>query len=577
MLFSITARVRHFQQLHNKQGRLPVKFISFGLIFFFVACLLIGVMATFLFLNYQRNSKPPLKKNRPVPIHWGVSSGHPLATKAGMEILEQGGNAMDAAVAVAYTLSVVEPYACGLGGGGEILVYRQRDRKIRVIDYRENAPSKIDAVQRSGSVTGIPGFTAGMESLLRQYGTLSRPMLMKRAVEYAQKGFPIHRTLADLLLQYNGSKLAPFKTPDFYRNGRPLRKGDILRQPLLARKLQDIMNRGNQAFYNEALIQDLKRSRNPAGAGFTLEDLRDYRIRKIAPVKGRFCGYDVYAPPPPGGGMTLLEMLRLAEISGATHPFLADEKRALLLFQGMAIAYADRKKYLGDPYFGAEVPVWLNQTEYLRKQWRAFDHRFTIPANDEEHSTTHFVVADAQGNWVSCTQTLGDFFGSGLMHDGYFFNNSLNKFSTDLNSPNRMVPGKRPFSYMSPALLFKAGRPFLGLGTPGGRRIPAILTQMLIHHLKDGVPLQAAIDMPRYFINPGRSLFFEKLPPGNVMANFRKNGFRAVNTANFVYFGAIQALEIDPESGRLSGAADFRRGGSFSCRNLNRDAEPPAR
>lgn len=533
-------------------------------IVFFIACLLIGVMAFFLFQFMPPKPKPPSTPYLPPQFHWGVSSGHPLATHTGMEILERGGNAMDAAVAVAYTLSVVEPYACGLGGGGIMLIYRRQDRKVRVVDYRETAPSQYNSPWRNRNLIGIPGFTAGMDYLMRQYGTLPRSVIMKRALEYARNGFQINHTLAELLSQYQNYKISPQITPQFYNHGKLLQKGDLLFQEELGEELANIIQYGSPGFYQQRLAQ------------FLTQDLLDYRIRETAAVKGTFCGYDVYAPPPPGGGMSLLEMLKLAEISGAARPLMSEEDRSLLLFKGMAITYADRKKYLGDPLFGTEIPGLINQPDYLRREWQSYDNRFNVPANDEEQSTTHFTVVDSRGNWVSCTQTLGDFFGSGVMQRGFFLNNSLNKFSLETNSPNRIAPGKRPFSYMSPALLFRANadRPFLALGSPGGRRIPAILTQMLIHHLRDGLSLTAAVQMPRYFINPGRSLYFEKIPSGNFIVNLKKRGFQSVTTAKPLFYGAIQALEMDRE-GWLIGAADYRRSGSFSCRNLNQDVTAP--
>ena len=284
----------------------------------------IGVFLAILIRSENRSRRHSLPHAKPRLQQWGVSAGHPLATQVGMRILNQGGNAIDAAVAVAYTLGVVEPYACGLGGGGEMVIYWSHSGQIKVIDYRETAPAIPERSRRyfSSLSIGVPGLVAGLEHILEQYGTFSRAQVMSPAISLADEGVPVSGTLARFLKLYEDFKITRSTTPAFYNRDRLLKTGDLLRQEALAAQLTAIADQGTAAFYGGKTAETLCRAVAEAGERMNPADLGAYRPRESSPVTAPFLDYEVAAPPAPGGGTPLLEMLRLSEILGVMQPRL---------------------------------------------------------------------------------------------------------------------------------------------------------------------------------------------------------------------------------------------------------------
>jgi gamma-glutamyltranspeptidase / glutathione hydrolase len=532
----------------------------------YAAFILVGLtVITLLMVGIYPPPKKSFHLDQPAQRQWGVSSGHPLATQAGLAILAQGGNAVDASVAIAYALGVVEPYATGLGGGGEMVVYWKQSQQVKVIDYRETAPHKgVQGERRFSPLTiGLPGLVKGLEYVRQKYGTLPRSILMAPAIHLAETGFPVNKTLARFLVLYDGFKITRQATPLFFHGKRLLHPGELLCQEALARQLTSIAEGGANAFYDGPTAQLLCRAINAFGDPMTPGDLQKYQVRETPPAIASFLNYRIAAPPPPGGGTTLLEMLRLAEKLGAMRPGLKEEFRLKLLEKAITIAYQDRFRYLGDAEPAFPQPPKLFGENYLTDRLKNSANSGNWLGNDNEQTTTHFVVVDQWGNWVSSTQTISNFFGSGVYINGFFLNDSLTKFSDDPNSPNRIGNAKRPFSYMAPCIIFKDEHPVLALGTPGGRRIPAILLQTLTHYLIDGQTLAEAVAAPRFYLSGSHELCFEKTPFPAVTNNLKKYGLRITLGESPISFGSIQALAIDERNNQLIGAADSRREGNF--------------
>lgn len=505
-----------------------------------------------------------------LPIHqanWGVSSGHPLATQVGMDILAQGGNAMDAAIAISYAEGVVEPYACGIGGGGVALIYENSSKRVSVIDFREVAPYLSRRVGKNRNILfGIPGFVSGMELIKNRYGTLSHRQLLSPAIELAENGFIVDKTLEKLAHYYRGYKLSPNRTPAFYRNQQPIHLGDLITQRELAQQLKNISANGKDGFYSgntgHKLAGLLKESGYQIGDNGQLK----YRPMIRSPLIMKYKDIKLAVSPLPNGGPTFLEMIRLAEINHISK--MSEESTFFLkMIRTMSISYQDRFRYLGD---NLPKRLFILDPSYLKQRWNSNlqQESETISEIEEiEESTTHIVVVDRWGNWVSLTLTLGDFFGSGTYVNGFFLNNCLKKFSSNPASPNCYAPGKRPFSYISPCIVFDAdNQPLLAMGSPGGRQIPSILLQVFMKYLEESMPLNVAVASPRFYLKDTNTVCFEKLPNQALQKMLQKSGYRIVENKEPFKYGSVQILAVS-ENGVLTGTADPRRQAAFQVRS----------
>jgi|SRR6476661_528026 len=475
-------------------------------------------------------ASPPLVTN-----HAMVVSAHPEASKVGTLVLQRGGNAYDAAVAVQMALAVVLPAAGNIGGGG-FLVYLDRNGSAGSLDFRETAPagaSRDMYLDAQGNVVpglsgagplsvGTPGTVAGMAELHQRLGKLSWPSLVQPAVALAAKGFPLTEKEATGL---NGVRADLLKhNPNgasAYVRDQPWRAGDTLRLPELARTLERIRDKGRAGFYQgetaRLLLAEMKRSKGL----ITQQDLDAYQAKWRAPVQGRYRDYEVISmPPPSSGGVALLQMLQMLEpidlaqlgyhTPGATH-YITEAER---------LAYADRATYLGDPDFG-RVPVQkLLDLDYNRYRAGTIRHdgRATASAQVkageglpgyESSETTHYGIVDAYGNAVSCTTTLNGGYGSRVVVPGagFLLNNEMDDFSAKPGAPNAyglvggkanaIAPRKRMLSSMTPTILTRGGKLAMVVGTPGGSTIITSVLQTIIGVVDYGLNAQQAVTAPR--------------------------------------------------------------------------------
>ncbi|MFG0456557.1 gamma-glutamyltransferase [Shewanella mangrovisoli] len=467
--------------------------------------------------------------------HGMVASQETLASRTGIEILKQGGNAVDAAVAVAFSLAVTLPRAGNIGGGGFMLVHLAKENKTIAIDYREMAPSKAkkdifldengDAVAKlsreHGLAVGVPGTVMGMSLALEKYGTMTMAQVTAPAIKMAQEGISV---TPDLAVSLAGLKRRMSQWPStaaiFYKaDGSDYQVDDILKQPELAHSLQLIAEKGTKGFYEGETAEKLVKAVQDAGGIMTLADLQHYKAVEREPVRGQYRGYEVVSmPPPSSGGVHIIEMLNVLQQFPIDKFGHNTAQTIHVMAETMKHAYADRSEYLGDPDF-YKVPVkQLTNKDYAQKIASQIALNKTTPSTEikpgnlapyESDQTTHFSVVDKWGNAVSNTYTLNFSYGSGLVAKGtgILLNNEMDDFSAKPGTPNgyglvggdaNAVEGnKRPLSSMSPTIVMKDGKPFLVTGSPGGSRIITTTLQIIMNVIDHGLNIAEASNAAR--------------------------------------------------------------------------------
>ncbi|GGM95939.1 gamma-glutamyltransferase [Shewanella xiamenensis] len=467
--------------------------------------------------------------------HGMVASQETLASRTGVEILKQGGNAVDAAVAVAFSLAVTLPRAGNIGGGGFMLVHLAKENKTIAIDYREMAPSKAkkdifldengDAVTKlsreHGLAVGVPGTVMGMSLALEKYGTMTMAQVTAPAIKMAQEGISVS---PDLAVSLAGLKRRMSQWPStaaiFYKaDGSDFQVDDILKQPELAHSLQLIAEKGTKGFYEGETAEKLVKAVQEAGGIMTLEDLKHYKAVEREPVRGQYRGYEVVSmPPPSSGGVHIIEMLNVLQQFPIDKFGHNTAQTIHVMAETMKHAYADRSEYLGDPDF-YKVPVkQLTDKDYAQKIASQIALNKTTPSEEikpgnlapyESDQTTHYSVVDKWGNAVSNTYTLNFSYGSGLVAKGtgILLNNEMDDFSAKPGTPNgyglvggdaNAVEGnKRPLSSMSPTIVMKDGKPFLVTGSPGGSRIITTTLQIIMNVIDHGLNIAEASNAAR--------------------------------------------------------------------------------
>ncbi|MXA48311.1 gamma-glutamyltransferase [Francisella tularensis] len=468
--------------------------------------------------------------------HGMVSSQEALASKVGLDILKQGGNAVDAAVAVGFALAVTLPRAGNLAGGGFMIIHLQDGNKNIAINYREKAPAKasrdmflndkgdIDYAKVSGSysTSGVPGTVACLIDAQQKYGKLKLSQVIEPAIKLAEDGIPVSYDLHQSLVT---AKPWLQKSPDamkiFYKkDGSAYEVGEILKQPELANSLKLIAKQGKKAFYEGEIAHKIADSMAKNGGLITLQDLKNYNIEEMKPVKGTYRGYTIYSmPPPSSGGVILIELLNILENFPLSDYGNNSVKTINLMSNAMSYAYNDRNSDLGDPDF-----VKMDLAKFLSKKYaKQIAQKITtdkhIPSKDistidpddhEKLQTTHFSIIDKDGNMVSNTYTLNYSYGSGIVvpGTGIFLNNEMDDFAAKVGEANvfglvqgevnTVAPNKRPLSSMTPTIVLdNDGKPFLATGSPGGSRIITTTLQVILNIIDFNMNLQAAVNNPR--------------------------------------------------------------------------------
>jgi gamma-glutamyltranspeptidase/glutathione hydrolase len=517
-----------------------------------------------------------------------VAANHPLGAAAGLEMLAMGGNAIDAAVATLFTLTVVEPMMVGLFGAGWTNI-RLADGTSVVLDNYATAPAAAtpdlytpvsdtwpDYMETAGRqnrlgylAVGVPGTLKAWAELLAQWGRCDLDTVMQPAICHAARGFRASQYLHQLISD-NQADLAgcPETARIFLPNGQPPAPGDLIRQPALAESLRTIARNGPKVLYGGALGQAIIQGIQRHGGIMTLDDLRTYRTIRRVPLTAPYRGYEVTLPAPPcSGGVHILQILRILEGFDVAALGFGTPDTIHLLAECCKIAFSDRTAHLGDPA-NVTVPVdWLISEPYAAARRAGIDMaRATaptpgVPATVEAATTTHVTVADAEGNLVAMTQTLNNAFGAKVMAPGtgILLNNTMALFDPHPGHPNSVGPGKRTVSSMSPTIVARAGQPFMALGTPGGVRIFPSVLQAIINVIDHGMSLQEAVEAPRVWTQ-GQELEIEAAIPPAVREALTARGHRLVEVTAVA--GGMNGIQLDPETGLMTGAACWRADGS---------------
>ena len=524
--------------------------------------------------------------------HGMVVSAQHLATQVGVDILRQGGNAVDAAVAVGYALAVVHP-CCGNIGGGGFMTLHLADGRNLFLDFREKAPlaATPDMMRNAaGKVVkgrstktylgvGVPGTVMGFDDALKKYGTMSRAQVMAPAIKLAKDGYvlqPGDVRILDTSTPY--FKQNPNVAAIFLDNGQPWKAGQVLKQPQLAHTLELVAQGGTQAFYDGPIAAAVVKASEANGGLLTLKDFQAYTVQWEKPIECGYQGYMIYsAPPPSSGGTTICETLQIIEpypfakwgfhSTKSTHYFIEAERRA----------FADRNTYLGDPAFVQNPIAKLLSAEHAAELRAKIQPGKATPSSEVQGSlgpyqatnTTHYSVVDGKGNAVAVTYTVNSYFGIKQIagDTGFFLNNEMDDFTSKPGVPNqfglvqgkanRIEPGKRPLSSMSPTVVMHDGKLVMVTGSPGGSTIISTTMESILNVVEYGMNVKQAIDAPRIHMQWWPDEIFAE--PGaftpTVQSALQAMGYKIRDVRQM---GDIAAIVVDPKTGMLESVNDPR-------------------
>jgi gamma-glutamyltranspeptidase / glutathione hydrolase len=533
-----------------------------------------------------------------------VSTVDPIASGVAATILREGGNAVDAAIALQYVLTVTQPHGSGIGGGGFMVIYDADSGGVDIVNSRERASRNAEAEQfldddgeevpfadriQTGEAMGVPGTVRGLEAACERHGSRPRQRLITPAIELARNGFTVDAFLAEQIAE-NTEKFNDAALDAFSDDGGTLYgEGDTMTNPDLADTLERIRREGADAFYEGEIAADLAAeiARNARDSGRVVDedDLANYDVTFDEPVREEWYDYEIVSQPPPSsGGAIVYTILKLFELLGGEAHEIRSPEKYHLLAEAQSLAWADRNEYLGDPEF-VDVPLAeLLSEEYLQSRADLIEIGSTVYdyGNDEESqpgdplavassipasapatavqsgSTTHFSVVDRWGNAVSYTSTIEQFMGSGKVVPGrgFLINNELTDFSAEPEGPNRVEPNKRPLSSMSPSMVLQDGEPILTAGSPGGIRIITATAHAILHSMVyDLDPLDAIVEP---------SVFKSTLPPVHYEEGVPESARETTSEWGLVWGdeevqGNVQVIRRDGDE--LIGAADPSRDG----------------
>ena len=561
--------------------------------------LLVGIMCVIFISVTAAASFAEAKVNEVYAKRGMVSAANELASKAGVEIMKKGGNAIDAAVATALALNVVEFNASGIGGGGFMTVRFAKTGETICLDYRETAPASATkdmyASEQSkkeqwsihgGKSVGIPGWLKGMDYALKKYGTMTFAQVAAPAIRLAEEGFvlaPMQNGIItdnyDAMINNNDPATLPF-----LENELPLEAGKVLKQPALGKLFRLIGEKGPDVFYNgvvgEAVVKAVKRT----GGEMTMSDLKNYKMQTLKPTYGTYRGYQIYSmPPSSSGGTHIIQLLNIMENFDVKAMKHNSPKFAHIWAEATKLAFADRSKYMADTAF-VKVPLdGLQSKEYAKElaaridsdkvgdkveagdPWKydkGSNSAYIAGLGSERQSTSSFSVVDQNGNIVTSTNTINYFCGSAVFvpEFGFFLNDEMDDFSQNPASVNAPEPGKRPLSSMSPTIVLDAkGNPFMSIGAAGATRIITCVAQIIMNVVDHGMGMDAAIEAGRFHNQSGLNLRADQERVDEmVLAVLGKEGYK-IELVGPGVLGTAQGILFDRTKGRMNGGADSRR------------------
>jgi gamma-glutamyltranspeptidase/glutathione hydrolase len=516
--------------------------------------------------------------------HAVVTSDEPLASMAGMRILQEGGNAFDAAVATAVAVGVLDPRMSSIGGNGFATTYVGKTHEVRALNFYGSAPQRATASLYQGKdyshgflSAPVPSCLKGYEALHKAYGKLAWARVLQPAIELAEEGFVIRQGLINDMKEYQKVlQEFPSTTKVLQPNGRWPVAGEIFRQPDLARTLKDIATNGADAFYRGPLAAHMVQFYQANGGVLGTEDLAGYQAKWVTPISTNYRGYTFYTQPPSSSAIAVLEQLNMLEAYDLKALGHNSPEYLHLIGEVIRLAIADRNRYVGDPDF-VKVPVAkLLSKSYAAERRKLIHLDSTIPiatAGDfdqpgDKH-TTHLSVVDGDDNMVALTQTLGDIFGSGVItaDTGVLFSDEMRHLHLDPNDPSRLEPGKRSRSNQSPIIVLKDGKPFMTIGTPGSNGIWQRIVQVIANIIDFGMDVQTAITAPRMIYGGRAETGTEFKPvfkvedriPLATLDALRAKGYEVISVKDDD--GRVNGIVIDPATGFRLGGADPREMG----------------
>lgn len=518
-----------------------------------------------------------------------VVSAHPLASEAGAKVMKMGGNAFDAVIAAQYALAVVYPQAGNIGGGGFLVGVKNTGEKF-TIDFRETAPAKAsrdmyldkkgnantDLSQNGRLAVGIPGSVAGFYATLK-HANLPMEKLIQPAIDLAEQGFAITEREASLLnnqMQYFNDHN---KIPTVFQRNTAWKQGDILIQKDLAQTLKLIQKNGEKGFYEgktaELIVAEMKR-----GNGIiTLNDLKNYKVAERKPIVFNYKGNEIVSMPlPSSGGILLAQMLKMSGYENLEKYQQNSTEAVQIMVEAERRAFADRAEFMGDPGFITDKTSMLISDEYLKNRWKSFNINKATPSSEvgkitpqpkESPETTHISVIDKEGNAVAVTTTLNGLYGSKVVvaGAGFFLNNEMDDFSIKPGVPNmfgavggeanKIEPGKRMLSSMTPTIVMKNGKPYIIVGTPGGTTIPTSVYQSIVNIIDFKLSPGMSVNAPKFHHQwLPETVMVENNFPETTLQNLEKKNYKIERVTQI---GRTEMIVID-ENGNATAVADGR-------------------
>ncbi len=519
-----------------------------------------------------------------------ISTQGTYSTKAGIEILKKGGNLFDAFTAVSFAIGVERPQSTGIGGGGFLVFYHAREKKVYAVDFREMAPGKAKSdmfLDEKGEPTkkslagalavATPGLVAGVLEIQKKYGKLPLSEVLKPAIELAEKGFPVYPALHDAIKteKENLAKFPSSKQIFLNADGEPWPVGHMFIQTDLAKTMKEISAKGAKAFYQGEIADKIVSTMRAHSGIIDKKDLAGYKVKWRKPVTGRYKDFEIHSmPPPSSGGTHVIQILNMVEKDKLAKKGPQDPQSIHLIASAMQRAFVDRAVYMGDPDF-VKVPVdKIISKTYAAKLRRRIGEQAQkskdFDLKEESPETTHFSMMDKDGNVIASTQTINGFFGSALVVEGtgIVLNNEMDDFAAKVGASNLfgaiggdknlIVKNKRPLSSMSPTIVMKNGKPFLAVGTPSGTRIITCVAQTLLNVLEFNQPLWSAVSLVRYHHQWMPDQISVEAPgfSPEVVADLQKRGHNVVAKDLGCKIQAIQR-----EGDKFHGVSDMREEG----------------
>lgn len=513
-----------------------------------IIVLIISIVGVLYFKKNGLNHKNLFKVDS--DYSYSISTSNKLATKVGEEILAKGGNAVDAAVAVSYALGVVEPYGSGIGGGGGMLIYNPSSDDFKFYDYKDVAPL---SKKTKKSDVGVPGFVAGMEKVLEDYGTMNFEDLIQPSIDLARNGFEVDSELESVINVYSATLM---NNSAYVKNGEIIKKGDMLVQEDLADTLEYIKSNGAKGFYEDIIATDISKE-----TILTVDDMKSYKVDVLEPVVGEFNGYTIVSAPAPFSGTTLIQSMEIIEQLSKTKDLNDVNNYLDVLNTATDLSTYERIKKLADPEYVNVDSQSMTSEDYIKSLIEMENVEYED--EKESESTTHFSIVDKDGMVVSSTNTLGHFYGSETLVDGFYLNGTMSNFGK--SGVNKYAAGKTPRTYTSPTIIKKGDESILAIGTPGGNRIVKVLVPILVDNLYFGKDLQESINKNRVTFYSKDTILAEDNEDRESIIDVSYSKYPVIKSSDNLYFGSVQAAGI--ENGKYMGASDIRRSGKVSISN----------